>query len=325
MDRKRYLEIYKAAEKIFMSCHEGDSYMRERGIDRATAEKFGIGATPAEGYVGKLMKQGFSMDELSTAGLAVSGGSRFYKRLMFPLKDAKGEIVGFSGRDMTGKSPAKYINTPETQYFKKGEVLFNYSEAKKAGKPFIICEGQMDVVAMVKAGFDSAVAPMGTALTDAQKQMIAVYDTVTLCMDGDAPGTAKALKHAIDLYPMKASIVHLPDGHDPDEILRSGGGEALRKLMKGYSIPQMQAILMKEKFAMPDDMSVLTPKSGKDVSRRAPIILDRSIDIAMETIPYIRKYSHDRKADVSFLSKMTGFSPKDINLELSSQKEKLRF
>lgn len=299
--------------------------MAKRGITPQTAEKFGIGCAPrnSEEMVRALGAKGFRKNELEEAGLLnARGGCLFFSRLMFPLRDKDGNTVAFSGRVMDDSKP-KYINSPETPFFKKGEMLFNYSSARKTGKNFILCEGQMDVIAMVQAGFTSAVAPLGTAFTKQQQEMVG--DNVTLCLDGDGPGTKKALQHAAKLYPKKVRIVHLPDGHDPDEILRAEGAEGLKKYMKGLSLPQMYAVVMKEKFEKPENPNVLRPKnSHADYSKRAEIVLDRSVDVALATIPVIRRYSLDKKADVNFLADVTGFAPKDIIAELDRANEKTK-
>ena len=329
MKRERYLSIYKAAENFFRSRHEGDEYMKKRGISKETADEFGIGAAPAKGFefVQEMQRQGISGWELQEAGLLNSAGkAMFFNRLMFPLKDEEGNTIGFSGRIM-GDGEPKYLNTGETEYFKKGDVLFNYSQAKLENKPFIICEGQMDVIAMCQAGFKNTVAAMGTAITDRQKEMLGRNGTITLCLDGDRAGTEKAIKNAMDLYPKPVNIVRLPGGHDPDEILRAEGAEGLKKHLHGYTLPQAYAIIMKEKFKTPEDAnSVLRPKaSHADYSKRAEIVLDRRIDVAQAVIPVLKKYSLDHRKDVEFLSDMTGFSPKDISMELSRTNERLRF
>ena len=215
-------------------------YLADRGLDAATQLKFRIGYATPERFALKehLGGLGVSVDDMVEAGLLVAGDNislpydRFRDRVMFPIGDFSGRIVAFGGRALDKDAPAKYLNSPETPLFHKGRLLYNGAGARKAahqGAPVIAVEGYVDVIAMVTAGFEATVAPLGTALTEDQLALLwKMADEPILCFDGDAAGRRAAYR-AIDLAlphitPGKSlRFASLPQGHDPDDLIRSGG------------------------------------------------------------------------------------------------------
>jgi DNA primase len=225
-------------------------YLADRGLDPATQLKFRLGYAPAERFALKehLGKLGISVDDMVEAGLLVSGDEipvpydRFRNRVMFPIADFGGRIVAFGGRALDKDAPAKYLNSPETPLFHKGAMLYNGAAARQAahrGAPVIAVEGYVDVIAMVTAGYAATVAPLGTALTtDQLAHLWKMANEPILCFDGDAAGRRAAYR-AIDLAlplikPGKSLLfATLPDGHDPDDLVRSGGPGAIADVLAG--------------------------------------------------------------------------------------------
>jgi DNA primase len=225
-------------------------YLADRGLDSPTQVKFRIGYAPSERFALKehLGNLGISVEDMIEAGLLVHGDDipvpydRFRNRVMFPIGDLAGRIVAFGGRALDKDAPAKYLNSPETPLFHKGATLYNGAAARQAahrGAPVIAVEGYVDVIAMVTAGYPATVAPLGTALTGDQLALLwKMADEPILCFDGDAAGRRAAYR-AIDLAlpqikPGKSlSFAALPDGHDPDDLVRSGGAGAIADVLAG--------------------------------------------------------------------------------------------
>lgn len=218
-------------------------YLQQRGISREVADKFSIGALPEERYFclnyGRHL--GFTDEDLVAAGICgrseESGRiyERFTGRLTFAIQNEYGRGVGFSARSLEPK-PAdgrKYVNTPETLVFKKGMLLYALPQARETiskERTVILCEGQMDTIAMHRAGFTNAVAPLGTAFTPEQAKLLKRYaDTVNLCFDSDGAGQKAFLRALEYLLPLSVSInmIPIPGGKDPDELYSHGGAEAV--------------------------------------------------------------------------------------------------
>jgi DNA primase len=223
-------------------------YLADRGLDTPTQLKFRIGYAPPERFALKehLGGLGVSVEDMVEAGLLVAGDDiplpydRFRDRVMFPISDFAGRIVAFGGRALDKDAPAKYLNSPETPLFHKGRLLYNGAGARKAahqGAPVIAVEGYVDVIAMVTAGFEATVAPLGTALTEDQLALLwKMADEPILCFDGDAAGRRAAYR-SVDLAlphiaPGKSlRFASLPQGHDPDDLIRSGGPAAMTDVL----------------------------------------------------------------------------------------------
>ncbi|MBO0750792.1 MAG: DNA primase [Bradyrhizobiaceae bacterium] len=252
--RRRSLhEVMALAAKFFQTCLAGRAggrareYLSARGLDAATQGRFGLGYAPAERFALKehLGGQGVGPETMIEAGLLATGTDklpydRFRDRVMFPITDLSGRIVAFGGRALDKDVPAKYLNSPETPLFHKGAMLYNGAEARKAahlGAPVVAVEGYMDVIAMVTAGYEATVAPLGTAITEAQLALLwRMADEPILCFDGDGAGRRAAGRTADvalpHLKPGKSlRFAALPEGQDPDDLVRSGGREAIADVL----------------------------------------------------------------------------------------------
>ena len=220
-------------------------YVRTRGMSRGVVAGFRIGYAPEDrnALEQALLAQGFTQAQMIEAGLLIrvdgkAPYSRFRRRLMFPITNISGEVVAFGGRvlpDEPSDNAPKYLNSPETPIFHKGQQLYNFDRARRAAREHsavVVCEGYMDVIALAQAGIEYAVAPLGTAMTQQQLQLLwTVADEPVLCLDGDNAGE-RAMQRAADLaFPMllpqkSLRFVRLPAGEDPDTIVKQEGAEA---------------------------------------------------------------------------------------------------
>jgi DNA primase len=221
---------------------EAAAYLSRRGVDPATIERFGLGYAPPGRTALKdaLLAEGYAEAQLIAAGLLVqpeegAGYDRFRHRVMFPIHDRRGRVIAFGGRAL-GDAPAKYLNSPETALFHKGEVLYGLAlarEAVRAKGTVIVAEGYMDVIALAQAGLGNAVAPLGTAITETQLGLLwQAADEPIVCLDGDDAGlraAARLVERALPLLKPGKSLrfALLPAGHDPDSALRAWGRESL--------------------------------------------------------------------------------------------------
>lgn len=221
------------------------NYLANRGLEADVIASFRLGYAPdGRGRLRTAMQQaGATDDQLVEAGLMKrpeGGGALrdyFFDRVMFPITDERGRVVGFGGRTM-GDSSAKYLNSPDTEIFHKGALLYNLASARAAAKPagtIIAAEGYMDVIALHRAGLAHAVAPLGTAMTERQLELLwRVTDEPVLCFDGDNAGlraAARAAERALPLLKPGKSLrfVGLPPGEDPDSLLRTAGKAGLAR------------------------------------------------------------------------------------------------
>ncbi|MBZ8132183.1 DNA primase [Afifella sp. IM 167] len=228
------------------------AYLRERGLAAETVARFRLGYAPASrnALKGWLAEAGVKPEEMAEAGLVIAGDDipvsydRFRDRLIFPILDFRGKVIAFGGRALSADAQPKYLNSPETPLFSKSRVLFNGQAARASsarGGRLVVVEGYMDVIACVAAGFEAAVAPLGTALTEDQLQLLwQMADEPTLCFDGDNAGV-KAAERAIDLAlphlkPGRSlAFALLPEGQDPDDLIRASGREALSAVLDAAS------------------------------------------------------------------------------------------
>ena len=248
--RKSLHDIVELAAKFFEATlasragARGRGYLLDRGIHAPTQIKFRLGYSAGEQYALKehLGAAKIPVEDMVEAGLLVSGEDiavpydRFRDRVMFPITDWRGRVIAFGGRALEKDVAAKYLNSPETPLFHKGATLYNIAGARKAahdGAPVIAVEGYIDAIAMVTAGFEATVAPLGTALTVEQLALMwRMADEPILCFDGDEAGRRAAYR-AVDLAlpllkPGKSlKFAALPDGQDPDDLARSGGRGAI--------------------------------------------------------------------------------------------------
>ena len=291
--RKTLYDIVEIAAKFFEATlasragARGRGYLLDRGLSSGVQLKFRLGYAPADQYALKehLGAAKISVDDMAEAGLVVSGDDipvpydRFRDRVMFPIADWRGRVIAFGGRALDKEVSAKYLNSPETPLFHKGATLYNIAAARSAahnaGKPaaqeslhgsapenfstrLIAVEGYVDVIAMVTAGFEATVAPLGTALTaDQLALMWKMADEPILCFDGDDAGRRAAYR-ALDialplLKPGKSlKIATLPDGQDPDDLARSGGRDAIEDVLRAAR-PLAQVLWSRESESGPAD------------------------------------------------------------------------
>lgn len=257
-DRERRLfDLVEAAARWFegrlrsRAGKVGLDYLLRRGLDDQAMARFRLGFAPSDGGALRvhLAEAGFQLDDMVEVGLLrrPDDGREpyafFRNRVIFPVADKRGRVVAFGGRIIEGDGP-KYVNSPDSPLFHKGELLYGLSHARQAaadGKPVIVAEGYMDVIALASAGFTGAVAPLGTALTEAQ--ILALWRLIpdgervpVLCFDGDGAGrraAARAVARALPLLKPdhSARVAFLPDGEDPDSLIRSGGGRAMQAVL----------------------------------------------------------------------------------------------
>ncbi len=255
--RGRILAANRDAARFFYQSLNADTpqaaaaraYWRGRGLSDGTIRRFGLGYAPA-GYsacLRHLKGKGYTEDELLAAGLVKQSHrdnaknslyDAFYDRVMTPIFDLRGGIIGFGGR-VLGDAKPKYVNSPETLVYKKSRAMFALNLAKKsASRRYILCEGYMDVISLHQAGFDTAVAACGTALTPEQVKLLSEYaDEVVLCYDSDEAGQ-KATARSLGLFansPVKVSVLNIPNAKDPDEFIKRFGAERFSQLLNGAS------------------------------------------------------------------------------------------
>src|SRR5438270_1222335 len=215
------------------------------------------------------------------AGLLVAGDDipvpydRFRDRVMFPITDLRGRVIAFGGRALEKDVPAKYMNSPETPLFHKGDNLYNLAPARLAthnGAPLIVVEGYVDVIAMVTTGFAASVAPLGTALTENQLMLLwKMADEPILCFDGDKAGQKAAFRAADLALPLlkpgkSLRFALLPEGQDPDDLARSGGRGAIEEIL-GATRGLAEMIWSREieggNFATPERRAALEARIGE--------------------------------------------------------------
>ena len=275
--RKSLHDIMELAAKFFeatLAARTGArarGYLADRGLDPAMQLRFRVGYASAERFALKehLGGQGVSVEDMVEAGLLVTGDDipvpydRFRDRVMFPITDLRGRVIAFGGRALDKDAPAKYLNSPETPLFHKGATLYNIAAARVAAhhasksspndlsSAVIAVEGYVDVIAMVSAGYEATVAPLGTALTADQLSLLwKMADEPVLCFDGDGAGRRAAYR-AVDLaLPQLAPgkslrFASLPEGQDPDDLVRTGGRDAVGEVLASAR-PLAQVLWMRE-------------------------------------------------------------------------------
>ncbi len=279
----QYRNRYQEQERLWALCKEaaryfhrqlytpegaaGLDYARKRGMTKAVLTSFGIGFAPDswDGLVKAMHAKGYTDKELIGAGLVSESQKkqgaiydRFRNRLMFPIIDVRGNVIGFGGRVMDNSTP-KYLNSPETLIFNKRKNLFALNFAKKSKQGFLILvEGYMDALSLHQYGFDCAVASLGTALTEDCAALLTRYtDRVVLIYDGDAAGQ-KATQRAIPILEkagLQVNVLQMRDAKDPDEFLKKFGADRFKLLLQESSNRveyQLGAILKKYDLTQDD-------------------------------------------------------------------------
>ena len=293
--RSRMLALNKDAARFFFEqlATPGGApardYMARRQIGRTAAVNFGVGYAPDswDALRSAMKAKGYTDFELFDAGLVRRGKNggfydTFRKRLMFPVIDVRGSVIGFSGR-ILGDGEPKYMNSPETLVFNKSRNLFALNLAKKSKSGYIILsEGNIDVVSLHQAGFNSAVASLGTSLTPEQARLISRYKSeVIIAYDNDGAGV-KAAQRAIGILEkldLKVRVLRLEGAKDPDEFIRLKGPEAFRKLLEG-SEDQIDYRLRRitEKYVLTEpDQKVAFLKEASEMLARLPGAVERQV------------------------------------------------
>ncbi|MGC6439491.1 MAG: DNA primase [Candidatus Puniceispirillaceae bacterium] len=253
--RAATMDILEASARYFahhLNTPDGAAaraYLDQRGLGDEMRSQFRLGYAPPRGLLQSLQQRGFSPEMIIEAGLAARSdrdGSiyeSFRNRIIFPIEDRQGKVIGFGGRAM-GDAMPKYLNSSEGPVFSKKMVLYGWGQARqmiRAKKPLLVVEGYMDVIAVTASGLAGALAPLGTALTDDQIKLLwRLSEEPILCFDGDAAGQ-KAAMRAIErclpvLEPGKTvRIATLPDGKDPDDILKEEGREGFARILESAS------------------------------------------------------------------------------------------
>jgi len=253
--KDQLLEIHEQMTQRWQSCLTNEAagqlardYLAKRGVSAEAIKLFRLGAAPEawDDTVNWAKSKGFDLATMETAGLILKKEEtgrhydRFRGRLMFPICDEQGRVIGFSGRILAGdEKTAKYVNSPETPIFTKSKVFFALDKSKRAildAGFAIVCEGQLDSIACFMAGVQNIVAPQGTAFTDQHARIIKRYvDEVVLCFDSDNAGQNAAVRSLDSLLAsgLAVRVAVVPAPHDPDSFIKANGGEVFRQLIAG--------------------------------------------------------------------------------------------
>ncbi|WP_019955626.1 DNA primase [Yoonia vestfoldensis] len=258
---------------------EARDYLARRGLSPEAQARWDIGFAPAHGgALAYLTAQGVDPKLVIAAGIAAEsdrGGApydRFRGRIIFPIRDARGRAIGMGGRAMDPNAPAKYYNSPETPLFDKGRSLFNHGPAREAagkGKPLVVAEGYMDVIALSEAGFTATVAPLGTAITEDQLRLLwRIAPEPIIALDGDTAGLRAAMRLidiALPLLEAGQSLrfALMPPGLDPDDVIKTQGAGAMQKLLDA-AIPMVRMLWERELKAAPTE----TPEQKAALNQR---------------------------------------------------------
>ena len=277
---REHSSVYRKQERLRALCKEAARFYRQelfapggkeardylirRGVSSQTVSRFGLGYSPNawSALLDTMEKMGYTKEELRDAGLALQskkGGyyDRFRNRLMFPIIDVRGNVIGFGGRVMDDSTP-KYLNSPETIIFNKRKNLFALNVAKKSTRgQLILTEGYMDAIALHQYGFDCAVASLGTALTQEHTQLLAKYTkAVVLTYDGDEAGQ-NATRRAIPMLEqagLQVKILRMQGAKDPDEFLHKFGADKFQALLqKSENQAEYRLQTLKNRYDLQDD------------------------------------------------------------------------
>lgn len=306
--RASSLEVLAMAGRLFeANLHEpvgakARGYLSDRGLGPAVQQRFSLGYAATDRFALRdaLAAAGIAAEQMIEAGLLIHGEGiavpydRFRDRVMFPIHDRAGKVIAFGGRAMEPGAKAKYLNSPETALFHKGSLLFNHHRARKAAHDkgrLVVVEGYVDAIAMSEAGFAEVVAPLGTALTADQCALLwAMADEPILCFDGDNAGRKaafRAIETALPLIGAGKSLrfALLPEGQDPDDLIRTSGAPAMAEALKG-SRPFADMLFLRESDGRPLD----TPEGRAALERR---LAEATVAIHDETLR--RHYQTDMK------------------------------
>lgn len=284
--RKSLSDVMSLAAQWFtlqLAARQGESardYLQRRAVGEDLRSSFGVGYAPSgrSGLRAHLNALGISDAELIAAGLVIKPDDgrecydRFRDRIMFPIHDARGRIIAFGGRALAADAPAKYLNSPETELFHKGANLYNFHRARQPAydsKQVLVAEGYMDVIGLARVGFHAAVAPLGTAITEQQLNLLwRLAKEPVLCLDGDSAGLRaayRAMDRALPLLKPGSSLrfALLPHGKDPDDLAREGGVAAVQQVID-RAVPLVDLLWDREKEQGP----LVTPEQRAELRQR---------------------------------------------------------
>lgn len=281
------------------------AYLRDRGLTSATQQRFRLGYAPDSRNALKnfLAGKNVTVEQMEACGLLVHGEDipvsydRFRDRIMFPIEDARERVIAFGGRAMSPEVAAKYLNSNDTELFHKGEVLYNLARARKGqGRDgqVIAVEGYMDVIALAQAGIENAVAPLGTALTERQLELLwRMSAEPVLCFDGDQAGLKAAWRAADLALPAIAPgrsvrFALMPEGQDPDDLVKAGGADAFGRVL-AEARPLAEMIWQRETAGGVFD----TPERRADLEKRLRELAGRIRDESVR-----RHYGQDMRERV---------------------------
>jgi DNA primase len=256
-------------------------YLDKRGLGAGAIDRFRLGYAPNDRSALRdhLAHAGYTGPEMASSGMLVTGEDipvaydRFRNRVMFPICDLRGRAIAFGGRALDPDAPAKYLNSPETPLFHKGSVLYNAHNARGPAHDrtqVIAVEGYMDAIALSEAGFPQTVAPLGTALTADQVRLLwRMAPEPVLCFDGDAAGRRAAFRAVDTVLPLlepgySVQFAFLPDGLDPDDLVRQHGPAAFQSILDSRTSPLFDVLVEREEQAGP----TLTPEQRASLEGR---------------------------------------------------------
>jgi len=322
-ERARLYALLAAATEFFEKQlgaapgREARAYLAKRGLGAEAISRFRLGYAPDNRSALKehLIKAGFTGAEMAASGMLVAGEDipvpydRFRHRITFPIADLKGRTIAFGGRAMDPDAPAKYLNSPETPLFHKGANLFNAHRARGPAHDkgqIIVVEGYMDVIALAEAGFPQSVAPLGTALTETQIELLwRMAAEPILCFDGDAAGRRAAFRAAETVLPLlkpgfSLQFAFLPDGLDPDDFVRQHGPESLQDVLARRTRALFDVLIEREEQ---QGAPAVTPEQQAALGARLKALVARIGDREVRThyegelrqVLYARKRRHERE------------------------------
>jgi len=296
---KILLEIMEQSVNFFrltLNSNQGKhalEYLKKRGLSSDAIERFEIGFAPADQttLTQKLIDKGYDLDAIIETGMSVKSDEsnrlydRFRGRIMFPIRDSRGRCIAFGGRSLDPTARAKYLNSPETHLFDKGSNLYNLVSARSAvgrGEPLIVAEGYMDVIALDSGNFNGAIAPLGTAITEKQLQLMwRISPEPIIALDGDKAGLRAAYR-LIDLSlpllrtgkALRFSI--MPEGKDPDDLIRNEGASVFKNLID-EAVPMVDLIWKRETEGKSFDSPERRSGLDKSLSDAIALIKDKNL------------------------------------------------
>ena len=315
-----YKNIFKDYTKFFNqqlfnpNNKEALEYLNKRGLKKEIINEFQLGYVPWKNDFYDNLKKRYTEDEINLTGLYYKSDKtgkyidRFNSRIIFPVNNITGDTIAFGGRIIRDSKLAKYINSPETEFYKKGNMIFNLDKAKNLRSEtdeILIVEGYMDVVSVYSSGIKNVIANSGTAITDRQISLIwKFFSNPIVCLDGDESGQKAALRIAEKLFPYineknKIYFSIMPKGEDPDDFVKQNGKTGLLKLLKGKEIIQA--------YIWNYHLNKIDLKSPYDVSKFEKEIKKLAYTIQDETL---KKYVLE-----DFLEKLGNLTPLQSSLK----------